>query len=281
MTAYDPQSGSSTYQPPVKKSSRTLAWGIGRAIVWLVYAFALIAIVIATIAFVLQLFGADPSQRIRAMDLPQRQPRHRTLPRHLPDACQRQLGCRRVTALRDHHVRAVRVARERAYRLHRPSTRQIHQPGSLRRTASCAPSPGTPVVIARASGDRGREEAPVMGTTRTRPVSARIVVGLVVAIAFADVVANVLTPESARVPVKVGDPRRARGLGSSPDRTQLGRARARARAPPGRSAPRRIRGGRRRRSHRRARRGSEHTFVVRACVTSRPRPRPTRSSCCW
>jgi len=61
VTAYDPQSASSTYQPPVHKSSRTLAWGIGRAIVWVVYVFAVIAIVIATIAFVLQLFGADPS----------------------------------------------------------------------------------------------------------------------------------------------------------------------------------------------------------------------------
>jgi YggT family protein len=61
VTAYDPQSDSSTYRPPVEKSSRTLAWGIGRAIVWIVYVFAVIAIVIATIAFVLQLFGADPS----------------------------------------------------------------------------------------------------------------------------------------------------------------------------------------------------------------------------
>ena len=61
MTAYDPQSDPSPYQPPVKKSSRTFAWGVGRAIVWFVYAFALVAIVIATLAFVLQLFGADPS----------------------------------------------------------------------------------------------------------------------------------------------------------------------------------------------------------------------------
>jgi uncharacterized protein YggT (Ycf19 family) len=35
--------------------------GVGRAIVWFVYLFALAAIVIATLAFVLQLFGADPS----------------------------------------------------------------------------------------------------------------------------------------------------------------------------------------------------------------------------
>ena len=61
MTAYDPQSDPGPYQPPVKKSSRTFAWGVGRAIVWFVYAFALVAIVIATLAFVLQLFGADPN----------------------------------------------------------------------------------------------------------------------------------------------------------------------------------------------------------------------------
>ena len=61
MTAYDPQPDPSSYQPPTKKSGRTVAWGVGRAIVWFVYAFALFAIVIATIAFVLQLFGADPN----------------------------------------------------------------------------------------------------------------------------------------------------------------------------------------------------------------------------
>ncbi|HEY7439283.1 MAG TPA: hypothetical protein VIC35_07785 [Acidimicrobiia bacterium] len=60
MTAYDPQSSPNQY-PPSKRSGGTVAWGIGRAIVWLVYAFALIAIVIATLAFVLQLFGANPS----------------------------------------------------------------------------------------------------------------------------------------------------------------------------------------------------------------------------
>ena len=61
MTAYDPQPGPGPYRPPAKKSSRTFAWGVGRAIVWFVYAFALVAIVIATLAFVLQLFGADPN----------------------------------------------------------------------------------------------------------------------------------------------------------------------------------------------------------------------------
>ena len=60
MTAYDPQPYSSPYQRGPKRSERTLAWTIGRAIVWLVYAFALIAIVISTMAFVLQLFGANP-----------------------------------------------------------------------------------------------------------------------------------------------------------------------------------------------------------------------------
>jgi hypothetical protein len=61
VTAYDSNSSQAQYQPRPERSSRTVAWGISRAIVWLVYAFALIAIVIATLAFVLQLFGADPS----------------------------------------------------------------------------------------------------------------------------------------------------------------------------------------------------------------------------
>ncbi len=43
-----------------------------------------------------------------------------------------------------------------------------------------------------------------MATTRGAPVSTRIVIGLVVAIAAADVVGNVLPPESARVPIKLG-----------------------------------------------------------------------------
>jgi YggT family protein len=60
VTAYDSQPGPNPYQPPTKKSGRTFAWGVGRAIVWLVYAFALVATVIATLAFVLQIFGADP-----------------------------------------------------------------------------------------------------------------------------------------------------------------------------------------------------------------------------
>jgi hypothetical protein len=61
VTGYDTQPSPSPYRPPpVKGSSRTVAWGVGRAIVWLVYAFALIAIVIATMAFVLQLLGANP-----------------------------------------------------------------------------------------------------------------------------------------------------------------------------------------------------------------------------
>jgi uncharacterized protein YggT (Ycf19 family) len=61
VTSYDPPPRTSPYQPPTRKSGRTVAWGVGRAIVWIVYAFAMVAIVIATLAFVLQLFGADPS----------------------------------------------------------------------------------------------------------------------------------------------------------------------------------------------------------------------------
>jgi hypothetical protein len=61
VTGYDPEAYGDSYQPAPTKSGRTVAWGVGRAIVWLVYAFALIAIVIATLAFFLQLFGANPS----------------------------------------------------------------------------------------------------------------------------------------------------------------------------------------------------------------------------
>jgi uncharacterized protein YggT (Ycf19 family) len=61
VTAYEPQPSPSRYSHRPKKSGRTVAWGVGRAIVWFVYAFALFAIVIATLAFVLQLFGADPN----------------------------------------------------------------------------------------------------------------------------------------------------------------------------------------------------------------------------
>jgi uncharacterized protein YggT (Ycf19 family) len=58
VTGYAPEP---SYQPPPAKSDRTVAWSVGRAIVWLVYAFALLAIVISSLAFVLQLFGANPS----------------------------------------------------------------------------------------------------------------------------------------------------------------------------------------------------------------------------
>ena len=61
MTTYDPQPSRASYERQPTKSSRTVAWSVGRAIVWLVYAFALIAIVIATLAFILQLLGANPS----------------------------------------------------------------------------------------------------------------------------------------------------------------------------------------------------------------------------
>jgi uncharacterized protein YggT (Ycf19 family) len=61
VTAYDPQPDPSPNQPPTKASGRTLSWTIGRAIVWVVYAFALVSSVIATLAFVLQLFGANPN----------------------------------------------------------------------------------------------------------------------------------------------------------------------------------------------------------------------------
>jgi hypothetical protein len=61
VTAYEPQASPGAYQPPVQHSTRTVAWGVGRAIVWLVYAFAIAAIVIATTAFFLELFGASTS----------------------------------------------------------------------------------------------------------------------------------------------------------------------------------------------------------------------------
>jgi uncharacterized protein YggT (Ycf19 family) len=49
------------YQPHPPRSPRTISWAIGRGIVWLVYAFVIAAIVIATLAFFLQLFGANPT----------------------------------------------------------------------------------------------------------------------------------------------------------------------------------------------------------------------------
>src|SRR4051812_26872365 len=57
-TQYSPDTG---YQPRPPRSARTIALSIGRALVWLVYAFAVAAIVIATIAFFLQLLGANPN----------------------------------------------------------------------------------------------------------------------------------------------------------------------------------------------------------------------------
>jgi len=57
MTAeYQPE-----YQPHPPRSARTIALSVGRAVVWLVYAFAIVAIVIAAIAFFLKLFGANPN----------------------------------------------------------------------------------------------------------------------------------------------------------------------------------------------------------------------------
>ena len=75
----------------------------------LAYAFALVAIVIASLAFVLQLFGADPGNDFAHGSIAA-PARHCALPGHLSLACQRQLGPRRVTALRDHHVRPVCAA---------------------------------------------------------------------------------------------------------------------------------------------------------------------------
>ena len=54
------------YQPPPPRSARTVGWAIGRAIVWLVYALVVVAIIIATLAFFLQLFGASPTSDFAA-----------------------------------------------------------------------------------------------------------------------------------------------------------------------------------------------------------------------
>jgi uncharacterized protein YggT (Ycf19 family) len=59
VTAVDP--ATTPYQPHPPRSARTVSWAIGRGIVWLVYAFVIVAIVIATLAFFLQLFGANPN----------------------------------------------------------------------------------------------------------------------------------------------------------------------------------------------------------------------------
>ena len=63
MTAVDPQT---QYQPRPPRSSRTIGWAIGRGIVWLVYAFVVFAIILATLAFFLQLFGANPTSDFAA-----------------------------------------------------------------------------------------------------------------------------------------------------------------------------------------------------------------------
>ena len=66
MTTYDRQAADVPYQPSAPRSGRTIAWTIGRAIVWVVYAFVVAAIVIATLAFFLQLFGANPTASFSA-----------------------------------------------------------------------------------------------------------------------------------------------------------------------------------------------------------------------
>ena len=59
MTSLD--ATTAPYQPHQPRSPRTISWAIGRGIVWLVYAFVIAAIIIATLAFFLQLFGANPT----------------------------------------------------------------------------------------------------------------------------------------------------------------------------------------------------------------------------
>jgi len=54
------------YQPPPPRSARTIGWAIGRGIVWLVYAFVVFAIILATLAFFLQLLGANPTSDFAA-----------------------------------------------------------------------------------------------------------------------------------------------------------------------------------------------------------------------
>jgi len=60
VAAYDAEPSASSYRPPVKGGARSFAWSVGRVIVLIVYVFAIIAIVIAAMAFVLQLLGANP-----------------------------------------------------------------------------------------------------------------------------------------------------------------------------------------------------------------------------
>ncbi len=62
MAAYEPVSPPAYTSRRRPRGAAARSHGVSaRAIVWLVYAFALVAIVIATLAFVLQLFGANPS----------------------------------------------------------------------------------------------------------------------------------------------------------------------------------------------------------------------------
>ena len=54
------------YQPHPPRSARTIGWAIGRGVVWLVYAFVVFAIILATLAFFLQLLGANPTSDFAA-----------------------------------------------------------------------------------------------------------------------------------------------------------------------------------------------------------------------
>src|SRR4051795_13027051 len=54
------------YQPSAPRSSRSIGWAIGRGIVWLVYAFVIFAIILATLAFFLELLGASPTSDFAA-----------------------------------------------------------------------------------------------------------------------------------------------------------------------------------------------------------------------
>ena len=98
VTANDPESGSSTYQPPVKKSSRTLAWGIGAPLYGSSTHSPSLPSSLRRLRSCSNCSGQTRATSSR-VDLPQCEPHHRTVPRNLSNACERQLGRRRVAPL--------------------------------------------------------------------------------------------------------------------------------------------------------------------------------------
>ncbi len=62
---------------------------IGRAIVWVIYAIALVTAIVLTLAFFLQPRRSQPRSRLRGVGVPERRARHGPVPRDLPHPADR------------------------------------------------------------------------------------------------------------------------------------------------------------------------------------------------